>query len=43
MNEVIEKKIIKSDRDRGMRTIAQDLNDYGKEKDWTYNLIPWED
>ena len=43
MNEILEKKKIPMDNDRGWRTIENDLNDVGKEQDWTYNIIPWED
>lgn len=43
MNEIIEKKRIKDDKDRGMRSIDKDINEFGKDKDWTWNLIPWED
>ena len=43
MNEIIEKKKTTLDNDRGWRSIEDDLNDVGKENDWTYKIIPWED
>ena len=43
MNEVIERKQKKDPNDRGWRKFEDDLNEYGKEQDWTWNLIPWED
>ena len=41
MNEVIEK--IKKQDDRGWRRKEDDINELGKEQDWTWNMIPWED
>ena len=42
MNEVIEKKLKKQD-DRGWRRKEDDINELGKQQDWTWNMIPWED
>ena len=42
MNEIIEKKSIKKE-DRGWLRRQDDLDTLGKEIDWTYNIIPWED
>ena len=41
MNEVIEKKKPKDPR-RAFR-FKDDIDEFAKETDWTYNLIPWED
>ena len=43
MNEVIEKKKEKDSNDRGWRKFKDDLDEFSKEKDWTYNIMPWED
>lgn len=42
MNAIIEKKMDK-DKDRGWRRREDDLNEFGKQQDWTWNMIPWED
>ena len=41
MNEVFEKK--KQKDPRRAYTIEEDLRNIGKEDDWTWNLVPWED
>jgi len=43
MNEIIQKKNLKDPSDRGWRSIQDDLDEFKSEKDWTHNIIPWED
>ena len=43
MNEVIEKKDIKDEDKRTMIRMEKDFEEYSKEKDWSYVVMPWEE